>query len=93
MMDDFGKLALRERQALRIARRQRFWLHLILWASLSAFLVVVWALTSRSYPWPIFPICAWTVVIAVHWAYAYVMKDPEEILIGREARTGEARQP
>lgn len=91
-MDEFGKMALRERQALRIARRQRFWLHFILWAALSVFLVVVWALTSRSYPWPIIPIGAWAVILAVHWAYAYVMKDPEEILIERETQRQEAQQ-
>lgn len=91
-MDDFGKMALRERQALRIARQQRFWLHFVLWAALSAFLVVVWALTSRDYPWPIIPIGAWTVVVAAHWAYAYVMKDPEEILIERDGRTEEAQK-
>jgi len=92
-MDEFGKLALRERQALRIARRQRFWLHFVVWAALSAFLVIIWALTSHGgFPWFIIPICAWGVIVAAHAAYAYLLKDPEEILMEREKQIEEEKQ-
>jgi hypothetical protein len=91
-MDEFGKMALHERQALRIARRQRFWLHFVVWVAMSVFLIVVWALTSRGYPWPLIQIGAWAVIVAAHAAYAYLLRDPEEILIERERRAEETQE-
>ena len=92
-MDEFGKMALRERQALRIARRQRFWLHFVVWVALSVFLVIIWAADlTRGFPWFLFPICGWAVIVAAHAAYAYVLKDPEEILMEREKQIEEEKQ-
>jgi hypothetical protein len=91
-MDEFGKLALRERQALRIARRQRFWLHFVVWVALSVFLVIIWGVTTHGFPWFLFPICAWAVIVAAHAAYAYLLKDPEEILMEREKQIEEEKQ-
>jgi hypothetical protein len=87
-MDEFGRMALREREALRIARRQRFWLHFVVWAAFSVFLTVVWAVTTRGFPWFIIPILAWAILLAAHWAWAYVVRSPEEILIDREQQDG-----
>ena len=87
-MDEFGRMALAEREALRIARRQRFWLHFVVWAAFSVFLTVVWAVTTRGFPWFIIPILAWAILLAAHWAWAYVVRSPEEILIDREQQDG-----
>ena len=91
-MDEFGKLAIRERQALRIARRQRFWLHFVVWVALSVFLVIIWAVTTHGFPWFLFPICGWAVIVVAHAAYAYLLKDPEEILMEREKQIEEEKQ-
>jgi hypothetical protein len=85
-MDEFGELALREREARRIARRQWFWLHFAVFATTQVFLVVVWALGSRSYPWFIFPLFGWGIVLAAHAVFAFVVRDPEEILVERATR-------
>ena len=87
-MDEFGELALREREARRIARRQWFWLHLAVFATLQVFLFVVWALGSDSYPWFIFPLFGWGIPIAAHAVYAFVVQDAEEIMVQRAMRQG-----
>ena len=88
-MDEFGELALREREARRIARRQWFWLHFAVYATVQVFLVVVWWLSSSDYPWFIFPLFGWGTVIAAHAVYAFLVRDPEEIMIERARRGGE----
>ena len=85
-MDEFGELALRERQARRIARRQWFWMHAVVWAAVQLFLVVVWLLSGVGYPWFVFPLFGWGILVAAHAAYAFLVRDPEEIMIEREAR-------
>ncbi|HSP71547.1 MAG TPA: 2TM domain-containing protein [Gaiellaceae bacterium] len=88
-MDEFGELALREREARRIARRQWFWLHFAVFAMVQVFLLVVWWLSSSHYPWFIFPLFGWGIVIAAHAVYAFLVRDPEEIMIERSRRAGE----
>jgi uncharacterized membrane protein len=91
-MDDFGELSLREREARRIARRQWFWLHLAVYVMIQVFLFVIWLLSSASYPWFIFPFFGWGVFVAAHAVYAFVVRDPEEIMIERAERQAEKRQ-
>ena len=88
-MDEFGELALREREARRIARRQWFWLHFAVFATVQVFLVIVWWLSSSHYPWFIFPLFGWGIVIAAHAVYAFLVRAPEEIMIERSRRAGE----
>lgn len=82
-MDEFGEMALREREARRIARRQWFWLHCAVFVTMQIFLFTVWALGDYSYPWFIFPLFGWGVVVAAHAVYAFVVRDPEEIMVER----------
>ncbi len=85
-MDEFADRALREREARTIARRQWFWLHFSVFATVQVFLIVVWALSPATYPWFIFPLFGWGVAVAAHAAYAFVVKDPEQIMAEREAK-------
>ena len=87
-MDEFGKSALREREARQIARRQWFWLHFAVFATMQVFLFVVWALSSPTYPWFIFPLFGWGVLIAAHALYAFVIRDPEQIMVERAMQAG-----
>jgi hypothetical protein len=84
-MDEFGEMAARERQAKRIARRQWFWLHFAVFATTQVFLIVIWALSDATYPWYIFPLFGWGILVAAHAIFAFVVKTPEEIMIEREA--------
>ena len=89
-MDDFGEMALREREARRIARRQWFWLHFAVYATTQLFLVIVWALSTATYPWYIFPLFGWGIVVAAHAVFAFVVRHPDEILIERARREQES---
>jgi hypothetical protein len=85
-MDEFGRAALREREAVRIARRQWFWMDLIVWAAISVFLFVIWLLAGGGFPWFVIPVGAWAIVVVAHAAFAYVLRSPEDILLERERR-------
>lgn len=85
-MDEFGEMAAREREANRIARRQWFWLHFAVFATAQVFLVIVWALGEPDYPWFIFPLFGWGILMAAHAVFALVVRTPEEIMIERETR-------
>jgi 2TM domain len=85
-MDEFAELAAREREAKRIARRQWFWLHFAVFVTTELFLVVIWAIGDVQFPWFVFPIFGWGIILAAHAVYAFVIKTPEEIMIERETR-------
>lgn len=88
-MDEFGKAARREREAVRIARRQWFWLHVMVYAAINVFLFVLWLLTTRGFPWFLIPLGAWGILVVAHAAFAFVLKSPEDILLEREERDRE----
>ncbi|HVR77048.1 MAG TPA: 2TM domain-containing protein [Acidimicrobiia bacterium] len=90
-MDEFSKMAAREREANRIARRQWFWLHFAVYLTTQVFLVITWALGDSTFPWYVYPLFGWGIFIAAHAVYAFVVKTPEEIMIERESRTSEGR--
>jgi hypothetical protein len=57
-----------------------------------AFLLIIWALSDDTYPWYIFPLFGWGILVAAHAVYAFVVKAPEEIMIEREARRSGGRE-
>ena len=91
-MDEFAEMAAKEREANRIARRQWFWLHFAVFVTAQTFLVVIWVLSDATYPWFIFPLFGWGILIAAHAVYAFVVRAPEEIMIEREKRRSERRE-
>ncbi len=88
-MDEFAELANRESEARRIARRQWFWLHFAVFAVIQVFLITVWALSSATYPWFIFPLFGWGTLVAAHTVFAFVVRTPEQIMLEREMRAAE----
>jgi hypothetical protein len=91
-MDEFGKAALREREAVRIARRQWFWMDLIVWAAISVFLFIIWALAGGGFPWFVIAVGAWGIVVVAHAAFAFVLRSPEDILLEREEKERRQRE-
>ena len=94
-MDDFARAAFREAEAKQILRRRIFLLHLSVYLSTNLFLVVIWALTGASYPWFLFPILGWGIGLVAHAVVAYLLSDPEEIVLRREQQRlrGAAQDP
>jgi hypothetical protein len=82
-VDEFGRLAVREREAKRIARRQWFWLHLAVFVPSQVFVLIMWSLGSSTYPWYVFPLFGWGILLMAHGVFAFVMRHPDEILMQR----------
>jgi hypothetical protein len=62
---------LRERAIKRIRKQADFRTHLLVYLTVNAFLVVVWAWTDSPVFWPIFPILGWGIGVAIHAWDAY----------------------
>jgi hypothetical protein len=55
-------------------------------------LVAIWVSGFATYPWFIFGLFGWGIVVAAHAVYAFVVRTPEEIMIEREARQAGERK-
>lgn len=85
-MDDFARAAFREREARQILRRRAFLVHLSVYAAVNLMLVGVWALAGGGFPWFLFPVMVWGVGVVAHGAVAYLLSDPNDIVLEREQR-------
>jgi len=52
----------------RIKAKRAFWVHLVVYATVNAFLVFIWAVTSSDGFWPIWPMLGWGIGVAAHGA-------------------------
>jgi hypothetical protein len=50
---------LREQAINRIKKKRDFATHVVVYVLVNSFLVVIWAVTSGDFFWPIFPILGW----------------------------------
>jgi len=50
----------------RVRQKRDFYSHIAAYVIVNAFLVVIWAITSRGYPWFIWPIVGWGVGLIFH---------------------------
>lgn len=85
-MEDFDRKAFRKREARRIISHRVFYLHLSIWAATNLFLVVVWAVTGRGYPWFVFPLFGWAIFLTAHGVAAFLFTSTDEIVSQREQR-------
>ncbi len=56
----------RDRAIRRIRAKREFWMHVAIYLAVNAFLVVIWAMSSAGYFWPIWPILGWGIAIVAH---------------------------
>jgi len=83
-MDDFARAAFREQEAKRIIRRRVFYLHLSIYLMTNLLLFVIWLLTGAGFPWFVFPLLGWGIGLVAHGVSAFLLADPEEIVLRRE---------
>lgn len=57
---------LRARAAKSLKRKQEFRQHLVSYVIVNGFLVALWAITSRGYFWPVWPMLGWGIGLAFH---------------------------
>jgi hypothetical protein len=56
----------------RVKDKKEFFNHLIVYLVVNGMLVVIWAVTSRGYPWFIWPLLGWGVGLIFHALSVFV---------------------
>lgn len=75
---------LREQALASLKKKRDFRGHVFIYVAVNAVLVVIWAVTSRGFFWPIFPILGWGVGVAANAWDVYGRKPIGEDEIQRE---------
>jgi hypothetical protein len=85
-MDDFALAAFREREARQILKRRAFMVHAAVYAAVNLMLIGVWALAGGGFPWFLFALMGWGIGLVAHAATAYLLANPNDIVLEREQR-------
>jgi len=75
---------LRERAVKRLRKKSDFKIHLLIYLTVNALLVIVWAMTGSPFFWPIFPIAGWGIGVMANAWDAYGRDVPTESQIRHE---------
>ncbi len=76
---------LRDRAIKRLKKRRDFRGHLLVYALVNTFLVVIWAVTTPGgFFWPVFPIVGWGIGVVMNAWDVYFAEDFSEEDIDRE---------
>ena len=62
----------RQQAIERIQAKRGFWVHFAIYLAVNAALVLIWAVTSGSYFWPIWPMLGWGIGVAAHAVSVFV---------------------
>ena len=76
--------ALREAAVTRLRKKRDFATHVLIYLLVNSFLVVIWAVTSGDFFWPIFPIAGWGIGLAANAWDVYGRKPISEGEIRQE---------
>lgn len=85
-MDEFARAAFREREARQIIKRRHFYVHLSVYVAVNLMLIAIWALVGGGFPWFLFPLMGWGIGIVAHAATAFLLANPDDIVLEREQR-------
>jgi vacuolar-type H+-ATPase subunit I/STV1 len=58
--------AVRDRAVKRLKKRRDFAGHLLIYTMVNTFIVIIWAVTSNGFFWPIFPIVGWGIGVVMN---------------------------
>jgi uncharacterized ion transporter superfamily protein YfcC len=62
-----GEDPLRARALKSLKKRRDFAAHLIVYALVNTMIVIIWAVSSRGFFWPVFPMAIWGIVVMNAW--------------------------
>jgi hypothetical protein len=79
--------ARREAAIERIKERREFGTHVFVYLAVNTLLVVVWAVSSGGYFWPVWPIAGWGIGLVIH-AWETFRRPISEEAIRREMEKG-----
>jgi hypothetical protein len=74
---------LRDRAVEQLRKKRGFYGHLLVYVLVNGMLVIVWAMTSQGFFWPIFPMLAWGIGLVMN-AWDVWRGDFSEAQITRE---------
>jgi hypothetical protein len=78
--------ALRDAAVTRLRKKRDFGMHALIYLLVNGFLVVIWAVTSGDFFWPIFPIAGWGIGLAANAWDVYGRRPISEAEIAEEQR-------
>jgi uncharacterized ion transporter superfamily protein YfcC len=61
----------RDQAIKRLKAKNDFRVHLVVYLAVNAMLVLVWAVTSMGYFWPIWPMAGWGIGLVIHGYTVY----------------------
>lgn len=83
--DSAREQVLRDKALRQLKKRRDFYGHLLVYALVNAFLVVIWALTDvHGFFWPVFPIVGWGIGVVMNAWDVYGRREIDEDQIRRE---------
>jgi len=69
-----------------VEEKKGFRTHFIIYLCVNALLVILWAVTSRGFPWFIFPLGGWGIGILFHFLSVYVFsREADDREVEKEA--------
>ncbi|WP_207555717.1 2TM domain-containing protein [Intrasporangium flavum] len=75
---------LRVRALQRLRKKADFRVHLLIYCLVNGMIVIVWAMTTSGFFWPIFPIAGWGIGLVANAYEAYVKEEPTEAQVAAE---------
>jgi adenylate cyclase len=72
----------------RIREKRAFGLHAAVYVAVNLLLIAVWAITSRGYFWPIWPVLGWGLGLGIHYWTVFFRRPISEEEIRREIGNG-----
>ena len=56
----------------RVEDKKGFFVHLAVYCVVNIFLIIIWAITSRAFPWFVFPLVGWGIGVLFHGLGVFV---------------------
>ena len=75
---------IRDQAIERLKKKRDFKTHVLMYVTVNAFLVVIWAVSDSGFFWPIFPILGWGIGVVANAWEVYGRKPISEEEIRRE---------
>ncbi len=85
-VDDFVETAFLEIKARRKLRHRIFYIHFSIYLVTNAFIFTVWYLTTKGFPWYIFPLFGWGIGLVAHGGVSFLLPSPQEMILKREMK-------
>ena len=84
---------IRDQAIERLKKKRDFKTHVLMYVTVNAFLVVIWAVSDSGFFWPIFPILGWGIGVGANAWDVYGRKPITEDEVQRETERLRSERP